>query len=437
MEIARDFYLKKIVHFMHNGSIKVITGVRRCGKSYLLRKIFRRYLEESGVTGDHIIEIDLEAEGCERFWNPMALGEYVRGRITDSGRYYVLLDEIQRVRRMLPEGLDPARIAPEDLDGAYLTFYDVLNGLNSIKNTDIYVTGSNSKMLSKDVLTTFRGRSTEIRLAPLSFAETFAARGGDKADAWEDYLIFGGMPQAVLEPDEGERANILKSLFEYVYFRDLAERYSLAGDGILREITDVACSSVGSLTSPNKIEATLRSVQAKRSPSAPTVKRYLEMLEDAFLFEKASRYDVRGRRHLNSPAKYFAVDPGLRNARLNFREPERTHLMENVIYNELRRMGHSVDVGVVEVQKMDGGVRTYKQHEIDFVVNAPSGKVYVQSAFNIDDPVRMAAETASLLKTGDNFRKVVVTDGNRRLTTDENGISYIGVLRFLTEQLEW
>ena len=432
MEIKRDSYLERLAHFMHNGSVKVITGVRRCGKSYLLRTLFHRYLRDVGVSEDHIIEIDLEADGNERFWNPLVLGEHVRARIVDGGQYYVLIDEIQRVTKTLPPDADLTRIAPEDVESAYVTFYDVLNGLNNMKNVDVYVTGSNSKMLSKDIATTFRGRSTEIRVWPLSFAELLAAKGGDKADLWEEYLSFGGMPQAVLEPDERERANILKSLFDYVYFRDLVERHSLKDDSILREITDVACSSVGSLVSPQKIEVTLRSVQG-RSPSAPTVKKYLEYLEDAFLFEKALRYDVRGRKYFDSPAKYFAVDAGLRNARLNFREIERTHLMENIVYNELRRRGYSVDVGVVDIQSTENGKRVLKRNEIDFVVNIPPGKLYIQSAFNIDDPVRRAAETASLRKTGDFFRKLIVTDGNRRLTTDEDGISYVGVLPFLLD----
>lgn len=431
MEINRDSYLERLVHFMHNGTVKVVTGVRRCGKSYLLRTLFHRYLINNGVPEDHIVEIDLEAEGNERFWDPLALGEYIRNRIKDNGRYFVILDEIQRVRKTLPPGVDLARIAPEEQESAYVTFYDVLNGLNNRKNVDVYVTGSNSKMLSKDVMTVFRGRSTEIRVFPLSFSEVLSAKGGDKSDVWEEYLMFGGMPQAVLEPDEKERANILKSLFEYVYFRDLVERHSLKNDMVLREITDAVCSSVGSLVSPQKIEATIRSVQG-HSASAPTVKKYLEYLEDAFLFEKASRYDVRGRKYFDTPAKYFAVDAGLRNARLNFREPERTHLMENVIYNELRRRGYSVDVGVVDIQSTVDGKRVFKRHEIDFVVNLPLGKMYIQSAFNIDDPVRKAAETASLHKTGDFFRKLIVTDGNRKLVTDEDGISYVGVLQFLT-----
>ncbi len=431
MEINRDSYLERLVHFMHNGTVKVVTGVRRCGKSYLLRTLFHRYLINNGVSEDHIVEIDLEAEGNERFWDPLVLGEYIRNRIKDNGRYYVILDEIQRVRKTLPPGVDLSRIAPEEQESAFVTFYDVLNGLNNRKNVDVYVTGSNSKMLSKDVMTVFRGRSTEIRVFPLSFSEVLSAKGGDKSDVWEEYLMFGGMPQAVLEPDEKERANILKSLFEYVYFRDLVERYSLKNDMVLREITDVACSSVGSLVSPQKIEATIRSVQGHSAP-APTDKKYLEYLEDAFLFEKASRYDVRGRKYFDTPAKYFAVDAGLRNARLNFREPERTHLMENVIYNELRRRGYSVDVGVVDIQSTVDGKRVFKRHEIDFVVNLPLGKMYIQSAFNIDDPVRKAAETASLHKTGDFFRKLIVTDGNRKLVTDEDGISYVGVLQFLT-----
>lgn len=433
IEFRRDAYLDRLIHFMHNGTVKVITGVRRCGKSYLLLTMFRRELEMRGVEQSHIISIDLESEGNERFWDPTVLGEYLRSLIKDNGQYYILLDEIQRVGKTLPQGIDLERIAPEDREGAYVTFYDVLNGLNNRKNVDVYVTGSNSKMLSSDIATVFRGRSTEIRVWPLSFAEVHLALGGDKSDAWEKYLIFGGMPQAVLEPDDREAARILRSLFDYVYFRDLVERHKLKDDIVLRSVTNTLASAVGSLVNPKRLVDTLRSKQGKQAPSAPTVKKYLDYLEDAFLFDNAQRFDVRGKRYLDTPSKYFAVDVGLRNACVNFREPEQTHLMENAVYTELRRRGYSVDVGVVDIQTTENGKRIFRQHEIDFILNNPAGKIYIQSAFNIDDPIRQAAETISLLKTGDSFRKLVVTNGNRRLSTDDNGISYVGVIPFMLD----
>lgn len=433
MDIRRDTYLNQLTHFMHNGTVKVITGVRRCGKSYLLFTMFRQELVKRGVAQDHILAIDLEAEGNERFWDPTVLGEYLRTRIKDDGQYYVLLDEIQRVGKALPQGIDPERIAPEDRESVYVTFYDVLNGLNNRRNVDVYVTGSNSKMLSSDVTTVFRGRSTEIRVWPLSFAEVFSAFGGDKSDAWEKYLVFGGMPQAALETDERNAARILRTLFDYVYFRDLVERHKLKDDAVLRAITNTLASAVGSLVNPKRLADTLRSAQGRLAPSAPTVKKHLGYLEDAFLFDSAQRFDVRGKRYLDTPSKYFAVDVGLRNACVNFREPEQTHLMENVVYTELRRRGYSVDVGVVDIQTSENGRRTFRQHEIDFILNNPSGKIYIQSAFNIDDPVRRAAETTPLKKTGDSFRKLVVTDGNRRLSTDDDGISYVGVIPFMLD----
>lgn len=433
MDIRRDAYLNQLVHFMHNGTVKVITGVRRCGKSHLLLTMFRQELVKRGVAEDHILVMDLEAEGNERFWDPTVLGDHLRAQIKDEDQYYVLLDEIQRVGRAVPQGIDLERMAPEDREGAYVTFYDVLNGLNNRRNVDVYVTGSNSKMLSSDIATAFRGRSTEIRVWPLSFAEVFSAFGGDKSDAWEKYLVFGGMPQAVLEPDERESARILRSLFDYVYFRDLVERHRLRDDTVLRAIANALASAVGSLVNPRRLADTLRSAQGRLAPSAPTVKKHLDYLEDAFLFDSAQRFDVRGRRYLDTPSKYFAVDVGLRNACVNFREPERTHLMENAVYTELRRRGYSVDVGVVDIQVSENGRRTFRQHEIDFVLNNPAGKVYIQSAFNIDDPVRRAAETLPLKRTGDSFRKLIVTDGNRRLSTDDDGISYVGVIPFMLD----
>lgn len=433
MTIARDEYLEKLQYARGNGMVKIITGVRRVGKSYLLFNLFQERLVQEGVEKSHIVAINLEAEGNERFWNPIALGEYIRGLLSEEGRYYVFLDEIQRVGKVLPEGIDLERVAPEDREDMYVTVYDVLNGLNDRGNVDLYVTGSNSKMLSSDIATNFRGRSVEIRVWPLSFAEIYAMGGREKAELWDDYLMFGGMPQAVLEKNPQQRATLLEELFERVYFRDLIERMKLTDDGVLSEVTDALCSAVGSLTNPNRIHNTLRSVQGEVS-SVPTLKKYMNALVSAFLFEKAIRFDVRGRRYLDHPVKYFSVDTGLRNARINFREPEKAHLMENVIYLELRRRGYKVDVGVVEVQKTVAGKRETKRHEIDFVVNTGFGKVYIQSAFSIDDPEKRKAETESLRSCRDFFRKIVIVSGFQHPTTDEDGISYVGVIPFLLDR---
>ena len=430
MTIERNEYVQKLLHVRDNGMVKIITGVRRVGKSFLLFNLYRRRLLSEGVEDGHIIEVNLEAEGNERLWNPMELGKYLRSSIGGGGRYYVFLDEIQRVGRVLPEGIDPQKVAPEDLDGMYVTFYDVLNGLNDRGNVDVYVTGSNSKLLSSDIATNFRGRSVEIRVWPLSFAELYAMGGREKAELWEDYLMFGGMPQAVLEKDEKLRAQLLSEMFDRVYFRDLIERMKLVDDSALEEVTDALCSAVGSLTNSNRIFNTLKSTRGE-SPSVPTLKKYMDSLTAAFLFEKAVRYDVRGRKYLDHPVKYFAVDMGLRNARIKFREPEKAHLMENIIYLELRRRGYQVDVGVVDILTSENGKREQRRHEIDFVVNTGFGKIYIQSAFSIEDPEKRLQETLSLRKSGDFFRKLVVVNGFQHLTTDEYGISYVGVIPFL------
>ena len=428
--IKRDYYLEKIKDKMWNGSVKIITGIRRCGKSYILSEIFRGYLLESGVTPDHIISVSLDLEEFEALQNPRELSRYVRERIVDEGRHYVFIDEIQESRKVLKEGVDPERTAKEDEPGIWFTFYDVLNSLNAKSNLDIYVTGSNSKLLSKDVATNFRGRKTEIEMHPLSFAEFHAWKEGDLSQDWNEYMAFGGMPQAVLERDEREKAAVLNELFGNVYVKDVVERNGIADPTMLEAIIDVVASSVGSLTNPKKLSDTIVSREGG-GPSAPTVRKYLGFLKDAYIFREAKRYDVRGRRYLDYPMKYYAEDVGLRNARLGFREQEETHLMENVIFNELVRLGCSVDVGVVDVWDEDGGKKMVRHHEIDFVVNTGFEKVYMQSAFGISDPEYKAREILPMSKTGDNFRKIVVTSGASRLWTDENGISYVGILTFL------
>ena len=428
--IKRDYYLEKIKDKMWNGSVKIITGIRRCGKSYILNEIFRGYLLESGVAPDHIISVSLDLEEFEALQNPRELSRYVRERIVDDGRHYVFIDEIQQSRKVLKEGVDPERTAKEDEPGMWFTFYDVLNSLNAKPNLDIYVTGSNSKLLSKDVATNFRGRKTEIEMHPLSFAEFHAWKGGDLSQDWNEYMAFGGMPQAVLERDEREKAAVLNELFGNVYIKDVVERNGIADPTMLEAIIDVVSSSVGSLTNPKKLSDTIASREGG-GPSAPTVRKYLGFLKDAYIFREAKRYEVRGRRYLDYPMKYYAEDVGLRNARLGFREQEETHLMENIIFNELVRLGCSVDVGVVDVWDEDGGKKMVRHHEIDFVVNTGFEKVYMQSAFSISDPEYKAREILPMNKTGDNFRKIVVTSGASRLWTDENGISYVGILTFL------
>ena len=428
--IKRDYYLEKIKDKMWNGSVKIITGIRRCGKSYILNEIFRGYLLESGVAPDHIISVSLDLEEFEALQNPRELSRYVRERIIDEGRHYVFIDEIQQSRKILKDGVDPERTAKEDEPGMWFTFYDVLNSLNAKPNLDIYVTGSNSKLLSKDVATNFRGRKTEIEMHPLSFAEFHAWKGGDLLQDWNEYMAFGGMPQAVLERDEREKATVLNELFGNVYIKDVVERNGIADPTMLEAIIDVVSSSVGSLTNPKKLSDTIASREGG-GPSAPTVRKYLGFLKDAYIFREAKRYDVRGRRYLDYPMKYYAEDVGLRNARLGFREQEETHLMENIIFNELVRLGCSVDVGVVDVWDEDGGKKMVRHHEIDFVVNTGFEKIYMQSAFSISDPEYKVREILPMSKTGDNFRKIVVTSGASRLWTDENGISYVGILTFL------
>ncbi len=430
--IKRDYYLEKIKDKMWNGAVKIITGIRRCGKSYILNEIFRGYLLESGVTPDHIISVSLELEEFESLQNPRELSRFVRERVSDGGRYYVFIDEIQEARKVLKEGVDPAKTAKEDEPGIWFTFYDVLNSLNAKANLDIYVTGSNSKMLSKDVATNFRGRKTEIEMHPLSFSEFHEWKGGDLLRDWDEYLTFGGMPQTVLERNEREKVAVLNELFGNVYIKDVVERNGIADATLLESIIDVVSSAVGSLTNPKRLSDTIISREGG-GPSAPTVRKYLGFLKEAYVFREAKRYDVRGRRYLDYPMKYYAEDVGLRNARLGFREQEETHLMENVIFNELVRLGYSVDVGVVEFWDEEGGKSVVRRHEIDFVVNTGFEKIYIQSAFSVSDPQYRAREVLPFSKTGDNFRKIVVTSGASRLWTDDNGISYVGVLTFLLE----
>ena len=431
MRIQRDLYLNRLISKMHNGKVKIITGIRRCGKSYLLRHIFKDYLLAQGVPTDHILEVALDQKEFEAYRDPNALYGYVLDRIRDGGAYYLFVDEIQLSYRVKRTDVDLDRIAEEDRDLAYTTFYDILNDLMARPNLDVYVTGSNSRMLSKDIATNFRDRGSEIRMFPLSFSEFYGVSGLEKADAWAEYVVYGGMPLTVLEKDEAEKARYLTGLFERVYIADVVERYGVE-DAYLGNLIDVVASSVGSLTNPRKLANTLNTVNHARTTDK-TVKKYLDALEDAFIFEKAQRYDIKGKAYFYSPLKYYATDVGLRNARLGFRQIEETHLMENILFNEMVIREYSVDVGAVRYAQIQDGKKNEITHEIDFVVNMGRKKVYIQSAFSIADPEKRRQEITPLLKSGDFFQKIVVTSGNSKPYMDENGICYMGVIPFLLD----
>ena len=431
MVIERNEYINKLMSKRWNGKVKIITGIRRCGKSFLLNTLFKQKLIEENAGEVNFVEIALDRKSHLKYRNPNLLYEYVIKQTKDkSKKYYVMIDEIQLSYKVKNEDIDESVVPEEDQDMLYTTFYDVLNDLMSHHNLDIYVTGSNSKMLSKDIVTNFRDRGSEIRVYPLSFDEYLTYSGLDKADAFEQYLMYGGMPLAVLEEDENEKRKYLQGLFHNVYIKDIVERYKLKDDAVLSALVDALSSSVGSLTNPHKLACTAATLLDK-STSDHTIKNYLDYLEDAFLFKSAKSYDVKGRKYFSSIQKYYSIDLGLRNARLNFRQQERSHLMENMLYNEIIRRGYSVDVGVVEVERMVDGKRKQGQYEIDFVVNIGNEKVYIQSALNVDTPEKKDQETFSLHNTADFFRKFVVLDGNQKMWTDDDGVIYVGVIPFL------
>ena len=431
MPIERPDYVQRLAEKAWNGKVKIITGIRRCGKSFLLSNLYKQYLIKQGVSERCFVEIDLEKEEFARYRNPITLCEYVTQCTKDRRRkYYVFIDEIQRSYKVKSATVDEQDVPEEDRDLLYTTFYDVLSSLMALPNVDVYVTGSNSKMLSKDIVTNFRDRGSEIHVYPLSFAEYYRFCGMEKADALEQYLTYGGMPLAVLESNEQEKQHYLAGLHKNVYLKDIVERYHLNDDTILDALTDVIYSAVGSLSNPHKL-ANATSTSMGRRIADDTIKNYLDYLADAYLIAAADRYDVKGKRYFDSIKKYYAVDLGLRNARLNFRQQERSHLMENLIYNELIRRGYRVDVGVVTAERLLEGKRRQVQYEIDFVVNTGSEKVYIQSALNIDTPEKREQETFSLRHTQDSFRKMVILDGSSRYWLDENGVAYIGVIPFL------
>ena len=426
MEIKRDSYLKQLISYRFDGLVKVITGIRRCGKSYLLKKIYREYLLQNGVREDQIIIIELDLAKDIRFRNPLELSSFVREMVEGKKEeYYLFVDEIQ-MSDEVPN--------PYNGSGKKITFYDALNDLRSLPNLDVYVTGSNSKMLSSDILTEFRGRSDEIRVHPLSFAEYYSAVGGDKSEAFDDYSFYGGMPLIISRPDDGAKLNYLKSLCSEVYIKDIAERKRIERQDVLEMIIDLLCSSIGSLTNPNKIADTLRSKQtAGVSPN--TIRAYIGHLEDSFLFSESKRYDVKGKSYFDSPNKYYCEDLGLRNARIGFRQQEITHIMENIIYNELVIRGFSVDVGVVfarTVNEKGNSVRTPR--EIDFIVTSGSKKTYIQSAYSMPTEEKREAELRPFALTGDSFPKIVVRKDIGKRWYDEKGILNINIIDFLQDK---
>lgn len=420
--INRDSYLKKIISKKGNGQVKVITGIRRCGKSYLLFNLFYDHLRGNGVAEENIIQIALDDDLYVEYRDPDKLSQYIRSKITGKDMYYILIDEVQYA------------ITKEELrNPENIRLYNVLNGLMRLRNVDIYVTGSNSKMLTKDVLTAFRGRGDEIRVYPLSFKEYYSFVGGDKAEAYEEYALYGGMPLVLSKQSDDEKISYLRNLFTEVYFKDIFERYDIELPEVLEELTDDLCSSIGSLTNANKITNTLQSVKSMKVNSN-TIGSYLRYLLESFLFSNAKRYDVKGKKYFEYPSKYYCTDIGLRNARLNFRQQEETHIMENIIYNELLCRGCSVDVGVVEISETKAGKKTKKQCEIDFVVNKGTKKYYIQSALNVSDPDKMDTELRPLKNTNDFFKKIIISKTAMKAWTDEEGILHLGLYEFLLNE---
>ncbi|MBR3558172.1 MAG: ATP-binding protein [Bacteroidales bacterium] len=434
MIIQRDQYISELLSKRWNGKVKIITGIRRCGKSFLLFTLYKDHLLNEGVTQECFVELALDKKAHVKYRNPNELYDYVlRKTKDDEKRYYVFIDEIQLSYKVKNEDVDERLVPEEDRDMLYTTFYDILNDLMARKNLDIYVTGSNSKMLSKDIVTNFRDRGTEIKVYPLSFKEFYPVSGMERADALEEYLTYGGMPLAVLEKDETEKRKYLKGLHKRVYIKDIVERYKLKDDEVLDALINALSSAVGSLTNPHNL-ANAAGTLMKRNTSDNTIKNYLDYLEEAYLFVSAKRFDVKGKRYFENTLKYYSMDTGLRNAKLNFRQQEKSHLMENMIFIELIRRGFSVDVGVVELTRVKDGKRQQSQYEIDFVVNTGREKVYIQSALNVDTEEKRSQETFSLKNSGDFFRKIVIVDGNAKPWTDENGIMYMGVIPFLLEE---
>ena len=422
--IRRESYLNELINRKENGLIKVITGIRRCGKSYLLFDMYYDYLLSQGVSEQNVVKISLEDDENEELRDSKKLAGYIRDRLNNNGdMHYVFIDEVQYA------------IKKEDLKSDKpLPIYGVLNGLMKESNVDVYVTGSNSRLLSKDVMTEFRGRGDEVRIYPLTFKEYYDYVGGDKADAFEDYALYGGLPLVLSKKTPRDKAKYLSDLFKEVYFKDIEERYNIAMPEVMEVLTDDLCSSIGSLTNSLKIANTLKSVR-NIDVNSQTISAYLNYLEESFLFNEAKRFDVKGKKYFSYPSKFYCTDMGLRNARLNFRQQEETHTMENIIYNELLARGYSVDVGVVQLAAVGAdGKQHQTQCEIDFVVNDGMNKYYIQSALNIDDKNKEKTELRPLLSARDFFKKVVITKTRMKPWVDDNGIFHIGLYDFLLDK---
>lgn len=402
--ISRDLYLNKLINRKENGMIKIVTGIRRSGKSYLLDPIFKEYLISNGVKENHIIKLDLEERKNRKYLDPDVLDEYIRSLIIDNEMYYVILDEIQKV---------------ED-------FESVLNGFMHINNLDVYVTGSNSKFLSSDIITEFRGRGDEIRVYPLSFKEFCEVYNGSINDAWNEYLIYGGMPYILTKKNDEEKSSYLNSLFETAYLKDIIERHNITRVDVLNSIVNILSSSVGSLTNPTKLANTFSSNSVK-DVNVQTVTSYIDYLLDAFLVNKVERYDIKGKKYISTPSKYYFTDIGLRNARINFRQLEENHLMENLVYNELLIRGYNVDVGIVKIREKN----KRKQLEVDFVCNQSYKKYYIQCTLHLDEREKTLQEERPLLNIGDEFKKIIIVKDNIKHWFTEEGILVIGIQEFL------
>ena len=412
MEIKRDIYLNKLISKKHNGLVKVVTGVRRCGKSYLLFNLFRDHPAEEHVADDHIIEVAFDSYENKKFRDPEVFFPYLKERISDKDMYYVLLDEVQ----MLDD------------------FESVLNSLVRMKNVDVYVTGSNARFLSKDIITEFRGRGDEVHMYPLTFAEYMSAYDGDIQSGWRDYVLYGGLPLIFSFETPDQKSDFLKRLLDETYLSDIIGRNDIRNKAELEELLNILSSSMGSLTNATKLSNTFKSVKNK-TISKTTIKRYIDYLCDSFLIDKAIRYDIKGKKYIDTPSKYYFTDLGLRNARLNFRQIEETHAMENIIFNELKVRGFNVDVGVVVVNETDkNGKKIRKQLEIDFVCNMGSKRYYIQSAFAVSDIGKMQQEQRSLINTGDGFKKIIITKDALAPLYNEEGVLVMNVFDFLLNQ---
>lgn len=412
MEIKRELYLNKLIKRECNGLVKVITGIRRCGKSYLLFNLYHDYLIKKGIGQDHLIEIALDDIMNDELREPKALYNHIKAQIEDNEQYYLFLDEIQYVGN----------------------FSDLVNGLSHIRNLDVYVTGSNSKFLSSDILTEFRGRGDEIHVNPLSFSEFCSVFDGSVSQAWKEYYTYGGLPQILMRDDDEMKAEYLSSLLQKVYISDIVDRNRIKNENELEELVNILASSVGSLTNPAKLTRTFRSVKNSKI-TEKTIKKYLGYLTDAFLMDKAKRYDVKGKKYIETPSKYYFTDIGIRNAQLNFRQQEENHIMENIIFNELKIRGYRVDVGVVEITETNAaGKRTQKGLEIDFIATKGNNKYYIQSAFDMPYEAKERQEKRSLLKTRDSFKKIIVVKDDIKLKRDDSGITTMGIFDFLLNE---